>query len=255
MKITLIRNATLWLEYGGLNWLIDPMFAEQGANPPIINSSNDRRNPLVPLPVSAKSLSMPDVLVLTHLHADHWDAAAASILLAGRGADLPIFCQPGDRSRIAEFGFSNIQEIAETLTYEGVTLTRTSGQHGTGDIGRAMGQVSGFVWEAHGEPKLYLAGDTIWCDNVKQALDQHHPDVTVVNAGGARFNTGDPIIMNADDLLRAAHHAPYTRLAAIHMEAINHCLTLRSELMEVAQAHHLEQQLQIPADGETLIFE
>ncbi len=254
MKITLIRNATLRLEYGGLTWLVDPMFAEQGANPPVSNSSNDRRNPLVPLPVSADSLSAPDVLLLTHLHPDHWDAPAASALLAGRGAELPIFCQPGDWPRIAESGFTNIREIVGTFTYAGVTITRTSGQHGTGDIGRAMGQVSGFVFEAEGEPKLYIAGDTIWCDDVVQALDRHRPDVTVANAGGAEFKLGGPIIMDADDVVKTAQYAPYTRIVAVHMEAINHCLTLRTDLADVIRAENLERQVRIPADGETLSF-
>lgn len=38
MKIQHIRNATLWLEYGGSTFLIDPMLSEQGANPPIFNT-------------------------------------------------------------------------------------------------------------------------------------------------------------------------------------------------------------------------
>lgn len=50
MKIQLIRNAALWVEYGGVTFLIDPMFSEAGGNPPIINTENERRNPLVPLP-------------------------------------------------------------------------------------------------------------------------------------------------------------------------------------------------------------
>ncbi|OWR33108.1 hypothetical protein CDO73_00955 [Saccharibacillus sp. O23] len=254
MKLTLIRNATLRIEYGGLIWLIDPMFAEQGANPPISNSPNDKRNPLVPLPVSAESLSTPDVLILTHLHPDHWDAPAASALLAARGAELPVFCQPGDQERIAESGFANIREIEDSCIYQGVKISRTSGQHGTGEIGQAMGRVSGFVFEAEGEPKLYLAGDTIWCDDVAEALDRHRPDVTVVHAGGARFREGDAIIMDDADVIRTTEHAPYTRIVAVHMEAINHCLTLRADLAQTVRTQGLDKRIDIPADGETLSF-
>ena len=33
MKIQLIRNATLWLEYGGLNILVDPMLMDAESMP------------------------------------------------------------------------------------------------------------------------------------------------------------------------------------------------------------------------------
>ncbi len=39
-------------------------------------------------------------------------------------------------------------------------MSRTSGRHGSGQIGEQMGAVSGFVLAAAGEPTLYIAGDT-----------------------------------------------------------------------------------------------
>ena len=56
------------------------------------------------------------------------------------------------------------------------------------------------------------------------ALAAHEPDVVVVNAGGARFTSGDPITMTADDVVAVAAAAPDARVVAVHMEAINHCL-------------------------------
>ena len=46
----------------------------------------------------------------------------------------------------------------------------TRGHHGTGAIGEAMGAVSGWVID-----DVYLAGDTIWCDEVAEALERHRP--------------------------------------------------------------------------------
>lgn len=255
MKITLIRNATLWLEYGGLHWLVDPSFADQGSTPAIPHVPDSRPNPLVPLPVPAASLSSPDVLLLTHLHPDHWDEAAATALLAGRdGSKLPILAQPGDCERITSFGFSNVTEVEKTLTHQGVTLTRTSGQHGVGEIGQQMGQVSGFVLRAENEPTLYIAGDTIWCDDVVQALDTHHPDVTVVNAGGAQFGAGDPIIMTPEDVTSVCRHNADTAVVIVHLEAINHCRTSRETLANEMKRQGLQDRVRIPADGETLAF-
>jgi len=246
MKLQLIRHATLWLEYAGNRFLIDPMFSDAGANPPIINSTNDRRNPLVPMPVPADELLHPDAVLVTHLHPDHWDAAAAEVL----PKTLPIICQPGDESRIGSSGFISVTAVQERLAFQGVTIARTGGQHGTGEIGEKMGQVSGFVLKADGEPTLYIAGDTIWCDDVKEALDSHRPDVVVVNAGGARFAVGDPITMDADDVVNLCRYAPQTTIVAVHMDSINHCLVTRVDLRDRLVAEALLQQVAIPEDGE-----
>lgn len=38
-----------------------------------------------------------------------------------------------------------------------------------------MGKVSGFVFEADGEPTLYWTGDTIWYLRLQQVIDQTQP--------------------------------------------------------------------------------
>lgn len=245
MKLQLIRNATLRIQYANLELLVDPMFSDAKANPPVINTANDRRNPLVPLPFSTGQLH-PDVVLVTHLHPDHWDQAAMEAL----PKTTPILCQPGDEDTLASQGFTTVTAVRETLEYEGVTIIRTGGQHGTGEIGQMMGQVSGFIMKAEGQPTLYIAGDTIWCDEVKEALDDHHPDMTVVNAGGARFLTGDPITMDESDVIDLLRYAPYTKAIAVHMEAINHCLVTREELSSRLAAEGLRAQIEIPQDGE-----
>jgi L-ascorbate metabolism protein UlaG (beta-lactamase superfamily) len=242
----LIRHATLWLQYAGVYFLIDPMFCDARVNPPIVNSTNDRRNPLVPLPFAIHDGFHPDAVLVTHLHRDHWDDAAAAAL----SKSTPILCQPNDDATIASFGFTSVTTINETLTFKGVTIIRTRGQHGTGDIGKKMGHVSGFVLKSDGQPTLYIAGDTIWCNDVRQALDAHQPDMTVVNAGGARFAVGDPITMDADDVVSLCQYAPYTKVVAVHMDTINHCLITRADLYSRLAADGLLDQVAIPGDGD-----
>ena len=50
----------------------------------------------------------------------------------------------------------------------------------------------------------------------------------VVNASGARFTEGDPIVMTAEDVVAVARHAPDAHVVAVHLEAINHCLEPRA---------------------------
>ncbi|WP_438444991.1 MBL fold metallo-hydrolase [Gorillibacterium sp. sgz5001074] len=246
MKLRLIRHATLWLEYGGNRFLVDPMLSDPGANPPIPRTANPRNNPLVPLPVPPEELAAPDAVLVTHLHQDHWDRAAAAAI----GKEVPVFTQPGSEQPLREAGFRTVLPLEQAALFRGVTLTRTSGRHGTGDIGAAMGPVSGFVLQAPGEPVLYIAGDTIWCGEVASALDTFRPALTVVNAGGARFLEGDPITMDGAGIAELCRYAPYTRVAAVHLEAINHCHETRSQLRDVLAHHALADRVAVPQDGE-----
>ena len=246
MRLRLLRHATLIVELAGLRLLVDPMLGAPGSAPPVENTANDRRNPLVPLPVPAtRAVEGVDAALITHLHGDHLDPTGIELLPNG----LPLVGQPEDEASLRGHGFTAFTPLPHGAEHQlgPVAITATPGRHGTGEIGEAMAPVSGFVLRAPGEPVLYVAGDTIWCDEVAQALDDHRPDVVVVNAGGARFTSGDPITMTGADALATAEHAPQATVVAVHLEAINHCLEDRAAL-----AAATEGRVRIPADGEWL---
>jgi len=250
MNIKLIRHATLWLEYRGKNILVDPMLGDVGAYPPIQGSSNDRRNPLVPLPVSKESISRPDAVIITHLHNDHWDPVAVETL----AKEIPLFCQPGDEDILKKQGFTHVTTVETEINWSNISFCRTEGAHGKGDIGVKMGQVSGFILRAHDEPSVYIAGDTIFYPRVEEVLTTFQPDVVVVNAGGARFAVGDAITMTPDDVISVCRTAPDSHVVAVHMDAINHCLDTRAILRERLAGAGLLNAVSIPADGETVTF-
>jgi L-ascorbate metabolism protein UlaG (beta-lactamase superfamily) len=246
VRLRLIRHATLLVEYAGRRVLVDPMLDDAGARPPVVNTPNQRENPLVPLPVPVDDVVRGvDAVLVTHLHADHWDATAAARL----DRDLPIVCQPEDATRLREAGFTNLHPVAEEVEVTGVRIARTPARHGTGEIGERMAPASGFVLRAAGEPVTYIAGDSIWCPEVGEVLRQAVPAIVVVNAGGARFLEGDPITMDAEGVVAVCHAAPAARVVAVHMDAINHCLVTRADLAARLQEAGLEDRVAIPADG------
>jgi L-ascorbate metabolism protein UlaG (beta-lactamase superfamily) len=244
MNLTLVRHATLLVDYAGQRLLVDPMLGDAGTAPAIEDTPNQQPNPLVELPQPASEIvSGLDGLLVTHLHEDHLDPDAERLV----SKSLPLACQPEDVKDLRDRGFEDVRRVDDTIDFLGISIARTGGQHGTGEIALELAPVSGFVLSAEGEPTLYIAGDTIWCEEVASAISVHSPDVTVVNAGGARFNFGDPITMTPDDVIATAEATP-GKVVAVHMEAINHCVVDRAALRDAAS----EKRVLIPADGETL---
>jgi len=250
MKVQLLRHATLLVTINGKNIVVDPMLGEARAMPPIANSPNNHRNPLVELSIQLDFQQDIDGVLLTHTHSDHFDDAAAKQLPPNK----TILCQPEDEEKLKKLGFLEIYPINDTLCWEGISIQRTGGQHGTGEIGMQMAPVSGYVLQVEGEPSLYIAGDSIYCEEVFSVLSMYQPSIIIVNAGGARFNVGDPITMTAEDVIKVCRKAPEAQIIAVHMEAINHCLESRANLRTRLKQEGLMNQVSIPMDGEMLTF-
>ncbi len=251
MRIRFLRHATFVFEVGSLKIMVDPMLAPAGAAEPVANTPYQRRNPLVDLPFDDEQtralLAEMDAVLVTHTHNDHWDGEARNLI----PERTPILCQPEDEDKIRAAGFEQVTPVEDDLEWKGLGITRTGGRHGTGEIGRRMAPVSGFVVENEGPPGLYIAGDTIWCPEVEEALSTHNPGVVVVNAGAARFLEGDPITMTTEDVVMVCRALPDARVVAVHMEAINHCPLTRAELEAELRKGTLATRVKIPRDGET----
>jgi L-ascorbate metabolism protein UlaG (beta-lactamase superfamily) len=235
VRLTLVRSATLILELAGQRILVDPMLDDADARPPIEGTANPVRNPTVPLPLPAEDVVRDlDAVIVTHRHRDHLDGTAERLLPRG----VPVLCQPEDEGALRELGL-DARSVDPETELDGLRIARVPARHGSGAIGEALAPVSGFVLD-----DLYLAGDTVWYEDVEETIARFRPRVAVVNAGGACFEQGGLIVMGADDVREVAERVPI--VVAAHMEALNHCFLTRAELRAAVPG------VLVPEDGETL---
>ncbi|MEM7569049.1 MAG: MBL fold metallo-hydrolase [Pseudomonadota bacterium] len=262
-----IRNATARLTYGGKTFLLDPMLSDKGA---FMSFAGIAPNPIVDLPVPAAQIVADiDAVIVSHLHDDHFDEAAAHLLDKTLTVITPHTGTPSDVSfkvRLEAKGFNDVREIGtpETnqTTWEGITLHKVFARHGKGSVGDAMGDVFGLVFEADGEPTIYWPGDTILDEagEIEAVLKRFKPDVVIAHAGGPIIEAMSPeiILMDAAQTAMffgyAQRENPHVQMIAIHMEALDHCFSSRADLVSALKAHDsdLQHRVIIPRDGERI---
>ena len=259
MKITQIRNATVIVEYNNTKFLTDPWLMPKDYMPGFDSAINaDVRQPRVELPCEIENIVNVDAVIITHVHPDHWDEFAEKAL----DKNIKIFVQSEiDKDYISSKGFNNIEILSKNGTlYNDITLYKTFTQHGKRETIKPLCDsinmpydAMGVVFKSENEKTLYIAGDTIWCEEVQAALNKYNPDVIIVNACAATVLTGDRLIMNIDDIKDVLAAAPDAIVIASHMDTVSHLSVTRQDLKEFKENNNIKNLL-IPDDGETLFF-
>lgn len=258
-----IRNATARLVYGGKTFLLDPMLSDIGA---FRSFAGIAPNPTVALPIPAgEVVADVDVVIVSHLHDDHFDDAAVDLLdktismLTPRNTDTAA----SFKSRLQEKGFTNVHETgsaqADHITLDGISIHQVFARHGKGKVGDAMGDVNGLIFEADGEPTIYWAGDTILDEagEVEAVLKRFKPDVVIAHTGGPVIEAISPeiLLMDAAQAVTffgyAVRENADVQIIAIHMDALDHCFSTRLDLVAALgdQADDLKNRVTIPEDG------
>ena len=265
MKIKQIRNATLRINFSGVEFLIDPWligksegftfgqspFASEVVDP----AQLDIVMPMCELPMPlADVLSGVDAYVLTHLHPDHFDMAPDGTVGAKLDKGVPIFVQnEREVGVMKKSGFADVRMLTDDgVTFNGVTLKRTYAKHGTKE---PCGPASGIFFTAPGEKKtLWILGDTIWCDEVAKTMAELKPDVVILNACAAQLKTYGRLIMDDADVESVCRAAPNATVIASHMDTVAHASLTRKTLKAALEKRGLAGRVLMPDDGEEYSF-
>ena len=259
MKITQVRNATIIVEYNETKFLIDPWLGPKDYMEGFESALNSQiRQPRVELPFEIEKTVDVDAVILTHFHPDHFDEYAVNAL----NKDIKFFVQSQkDLEIIKSYGFKNLEVMTQQgIDYKNIKLYKTDCQHGKREIIKPLCESIGMPYDAMGvvfksnnEKTLYVAGDTIWCDEVSEAIDKFEPEIIVVNACAATVINGERLIMNIDDVRQVIKKAPKSTIIASHMDTVSHLTITRKDLEEFREKESVKNLL-IPDDGEVLNF-
>lgn len=252
MKLTQIRNATIILEVQGRQLLVDPMLARQGRLPRLRYVKSNRRNPLVELPEQFWERA-PQIngALITHCqkgHFDHLDRAGVGWL---KKCSIEVYCTPHDHAYLSKKGLKTQmlpQKVSPFLTG---TIEQVPAKHTRGWLTPFMEHGTGYFICLKNEPSVYLMGDTILTDEIRNFIREKQPDVIVAPTGKAQFDMGAPLLLDESEIIELAQISSAT-IVANHMEALDHCRITRSDLATLIGEHELSHRFIIPADGETI---
>lgn len=257
-----IRNATVRLQYNGVQFLIDPWLMPKGAMGKFKDipefsvaypEHDDIAMPRCDLPMAVEDvLAGVDAYLLTHLHPDHFDLDMEN----GTGGallnkDTPLFVQNQDEVAFMEHsGFTKAHTFAEAH-FEGITITPIQAVHGT-EV--PCGDAKGLVFQCENEKTIYFAGDTVWCSAVEEALQIYKPDIIVLNGCAATLKDYGRLITNDQEVLKFHEFCPQATLIVSHMDVVAHATISRQQMAEFVAQHHLKDVVLIPQDGESYSF-
>lgn len=246
-----IRNATVKLQYSSVCFLIDPWLRDACTDEEreqAVATKAFITKPIVPLPLSVKEIIRDvDVCIVTHDHEDHFTSDYLP-------SDFPLVCQnQKDAEKAESMGFTNVRYFEnDEMRFGDVTVKRVGGKHGDNELlAQKAGPVSGFVFCCENEKKVYLAGDTVFCDVVEKVIAEEKPDVVIVNSCDARTRSGR-LIMNEEDVIRTCQCLKDGIVIASHMDAVSHAHLTRKQLKEYLEKEGYASWVLIPSDGEII---
>jgi L-ascorbate metabolism protein UlaG (beta-lactamase superfamily) len=186
-----IGTATMLIRYAGFTILTDPNFLHQGEYVRLGYGLRSRRltEPAVPF----DALPPFDMVLLSHLHEDHFDRKVEARL----DRHTRVVTTPHASSALSRKGFSSVVGLAtweETrFLRNGVVLRITSmpGRHGPALLSAllppVMGSMLEFVKQEQILLRIYITGDTLVFDGLRDIRRRYgYLDQAILHLGGTR---------------------------------------------------------------------
>jgi L-ascorbate metabolism protein UlaG (beta-lactamase superfamily) len=216
LSMTYIGGPTLLIDAAGIRLLTDPTFDDAGGSYVRTSTLHKLTGPAIPV----SALGHIDAVLLSHhQHADNLDTAGEGVL---KKATRVVTTVEGSIALGGKaFGLAPWQSAEiEGQHDRAMLITATPARHGPPD--RASLAVVGFLLDASGG--IYVSGDTVLYEGVREVVERSHPHVAVLHLGAARVEQAgpEPLTMTAAEAVAFARMSPDSRIVPIHYEGWAH---------------------------------
>jgi N-acyl-phosphatidylethanolamine-hydrolysing phospholipase D len=254
-----IGGPTYILQLGSFRILADPMLAPAGDSAFILKKDpmTGRLNAPVKRLVSPAPFDTAgiDLLMISHLHADHMDQQARDLLQKS----LPVILPPSNVEMIKSWGFMHATglEWNSDLQFqkgeEVLHIIAVRAMHAAEPLNTELGKVNGYIIEyKNGDEvyRIYWTGDTIWFDDIKQfkqygSISLLLPHLGAVGAGSSLGRRG----LNAAETIRMINALHPALTIPVHHTTFSHYREPISVLQQQAARLPRGAQLLIPEEG------
>jgi L-ascorbate metabolism protein UlaG (beta-lactamase superfamily) len=224
VSLTHIGGPTVLIEVGDWRLLTDPTFDPAGGSYRFGWGTGSRK--LTGPAIAASDLGRIDAVLLSHdQHDDNLDAAGRA-LLPSAGAVITTVSgakRLGGNARGLEPWASTRLEAPGRPPIE---VTATPCRHGPPLSRPLVGDVIGFAlgWDGQDHGVLWISGDTVLYDGVRQVADRLRVDTALLHLGGVRFPVTGPLhyTMTASQALDLCRGVQPRTIIPIHYEGWKH---------------------------------
>ncbi len=258
-SIFFVGTATVIIRYAGWTILTDPNFLHRGHSVHLGYGLHSER--LTEPALDIEDLPPIDLVLLSHLHEDHFDRVAEREL----ERDLPIVTTPHAARSLKRKGFKNSRALKtwQTLTVtkgsEMLRITSMPGHHAPGILNRVLPPVMGSLLEWQNEVgntvlNMYITGDTLVYDKIKE-IPKRYPDIdlALLHLGGTRV-LGLLVTMDAKQGVEMVRIIDPTIAIPIHYNDYTVFKSPLEDFQAEIRAAGLEHLIRYLRHGETYTF-
>ena len=265
-SLLFVGTATTLIRACGFTVLTDPSFLHAGERAHLGYGLTSRR--LTEPAIGTADLPALDVVVLSHVHGDHWDRRAR----AGLDRGVPVVTTHQSAKVLRRQGFAGARGLGRWGTHRlakdgaSLSITATPARHASGILGALLPDVNGHVLEFStgiGSPdggrsrlRVWLSGDTLVFFGIDQ-IAQRWPDVDVgvLHLGGTRIPAGLPGPMVTLDGEGGAEVVDRVRPGAVvpvHCDDFTVFTSPRSDFVDALGRRGLADRLLLVERGQTV---
>jgi L-ascorbate metabolism protein UlaG (beta-lactamase superfamily) len=240
VDVIYLGGPTIILEIGGLRLMTDPTLDPAGETF-TINGKPAYSKTEGP---ATTDIGKIDTVLLSHdQHGDNLDHAGRELL---KSVSRTLTTKIGaERLQGNAVGLSPWESIA--LNDE-VTITSTPARHGPAGFEPISGDVTGFII-ATKEIQVYLTGDTVFYEGIKEVAEKFQPKYVFIFAGAAKPRGPFNVTMGTNDAIDTAFAFPAATIIPVHFEGWSHYTETGEMLQQSFHALGIADRLKILKAG------